>query len=88
MTSTASWTATITVRRPSRDSADRLAAALSPEAAREVPRAVARVVRHDAKTVVLAVRATETGALRAAVNTYLGWIELATRTESVANGSP
>lgn len=76
------WIGRITVRRADRSAADRLEQALAPEAAREVPRAHARIVRADERTVRVEVEARDTGSVRAAVNTYLGWISLTERTES------
>ena len=81
------WTGRITVRRPDGPSADRLTRALAPEATREVPRARAILERGPGASVILSIDARDTGALRAALNTYLGWIDLANRTESVAAGS-
>ncbi len=80
------WTARLRVVRPSAASADRLARALAPEAAREVPRARSRLLRPAPAEVELVVEAKDTGALRAALNTYLGWVQLATATERVAVG--
>jgi len=81
------WSARIAVLRPSPESAERLYRALLPEAAREVPRAHAVLRPVDGSSVVLDVEANDTGALRAAVNTYLGWIHLADRTEEVAGSA-
>ncbi|MCI4350500.1 MAG: hypothetical protein L3K15_03185 [Thermoplasmata archaeon] len=80
-----SWVATIVVRRPTLASACHLHAALLPEAAREVPRSTAAISRRGA-TVTLRLEATDTGALRAAVNTFLGWVDLAARTEEIGGG--
>ena len=75
------WRGTIVVRREDGPSAERLLLALAPEAAREVPRARATVERADDRSVRVSVTARDTGSVRAAVNTYLGWISLAERTE-------
>jgi tRNA threonylcarbamoyladenosine modification (KEOPS) complex Pcc1 subunit len=83
MNAPGAWRATLTVRRASEAEAERLFATLFPEAAREVPRARAILERPDPKSVRIRVTARDTGALRAAFNTYLGWIALAERTESV-----
>ena len=79
------WTATITVVRDDAARMDRLERALVPEASREVPRARARMRRRDPRSLELAVTANDTGALRAALNTYLGWVALADATEAVAS---
>ncbi len=80
------WTARLRIHRPSADAADRLARSLSPEAAREVPRARSELRRAGPAVLELVVEAKDTGALRAALNTYLGWVQLATATERVAAG--
>jgi tRNA threonylcarbamoyladenosine modification (KEOPS) complex Pcc1 subunit len=81
------WIATITVRRPDPVSAKRIERALAPEAAREVPRSHARLRRPSEREIVLDVEANDTGALRAAVNAYLGWVRLALDAEEVARES-
>ena len=70
--------------------ADRLARALAPEATREVPRAQSTVARRGGRTVEIVVRAQDTGALRAAVNTFLGWVQLEADTARIAerHGGP
>ena len=83
-TAASSWTALIRVRRADPTSAAHLERALRPEAAREVPRSRATLSRTDARTVSLEVEAEDAGALRAALNAYLGWIRLALETERVA----
>lgn len=75
------WSATIRVRRPDDAAADRLHRALAPEAEREVPRARSALALGPGQLVSLTVSASETGALRAALKTYLGWIDLADATE-------
>ena len=77
------WQASIRVRRASEESADRLYRSLSPEAEREVPRARSTLQRDPPAGVSLAITTQDTGALRAALNTYLGWIDLADATERV-----
>ena len=57
---------------------------LGPESSREVPRARAQVRRTGDRTLELALDARDSGALRAALNTYLGWIHLALATARVA----
>ncbi|MHB8352135.1 MAG: KEOPS complex subunit Pcc1, partial [Thermoplasmata archaeon] len=77
MTDPSGWEGIIEIDRPMAGAADRLAAALRPESSREVPRATARVDRVGPDTVRLTLTARDTGALRAALNTYHGWISLA-----------
>jgi tRNA threonylcarbamoyladenosine modification (KEOPS) complex Pcc1 subunit len=81
------WTGTVTVRLDNERRATRLERTLFPESAREVPRARASVDRGPAGTVRLSISARDTGSMRAAMNTYLGWIDLALATERTA-GAP
>jgi tRNA threonylcarbamoyladenosine modification (KEOPS) complex Pcc1 subunit len=78
------WRASIRVRVADRATALRLRAALGPEVAREVPRVRATVRLSDEGRLELDLAASETGALRAALNTYLGWIRLADEVERAA----
>lgn len=87
MGSPSAWKARIVVRRPDGASSVHLERALRPEAAREVPRSHATLVRLDDRTILLEVEASDTGALRAAVNAFLGWVRLALAAESVARDS-
>jgi len=80
------WTATITVTTARPEVAAWLAAALAPEAAREVPRASASVAAASDRSVDLAISAADAGAMRAALNTYLGWVELSFATVAAARG--
>jgi tRNA threonylcarbamoyladenosine modification (KEOPS) complex Pcc1 subunit len=80
------WHAVVRVRRPSRRDAERVAEALAPEAAREVPRARAVLVRPDPKSVEIRITAADTSACRAALNTYLAWVGLVLSTERAAGG--
>ena len=79
------WRAELRLRRPDPASTERLAATLGPEVAREVPRARTELVRAEPEMVELRIATRDTGALRAALNTYLGWVALADGTEAVAN---
>lgn len=81
------WKARITIPRPTPAAAERLLRALGPEASREVPRARSRLERPDPRTVTIDVEARDTGALRAALNTFLGWVQLEVATEAVARGA-
>lgn len=71
------WAASVTVRPGSAALAERLLRALGPEAAREVPRARATLHCPSPETLRIDVEAADSGALRAAMNTYLGWVQLA-----------
>jgi tRNA threonylcarbamoyladenosine modification (KEOPS) complex Pcc1 subunit len=82
MTAPSEWEAAIDIRRPTPEAAERLLRTLRPEAAREVPRVRATLTRSGAQVVTLRLLARDTGALRAALNTFLGWVSLAERTES------
>jgi tRNA threonylcarbamoyladenosine modification (KEOPS) complex Pcc1 subunit len=81
------WTATLSVVLPDSREAEWLASALGPESAREVPRARASVNRRDATTVEVLVHAADAGAMRAALNTYLGWIDLTLATARTARAT-
>lgn len=88
MTDLPDWSATIRVHRPTSLDADRVAQALAPEVAREVPRARAELVRADPTIVEVRITAADTSACRAALNTYLAWVALVLSTEQAARGSP
>jgi tRNA threonylcarbamoyladenosine modification (KEOPS) complex Pcc1 subunit len=81
------WTATFTVRLDSPEAAERLLRSLGPEAAREVPKTSATISRPTPTTLAIEVRASDAGALRAAANTYLGWVDLAGASEAVARAA-
>jgi len=81
------WTAVITVRLPREPLALWLERALTPEASREVPRARAEVRRPSVHTVEIALTARDTGSVRAAMNTYLGWVHLALETVARATAA-
>ncbi len=85
---TDAWTARITVQLTDDALAERLERALGPEATREVPRARAEVSRGPPSRVAIDVRASDAGALRAAMNTYLGWVQLALATVEAARAGP
>ncbi len=78
------WTARVTVRLADPALRVWLHSSLGPEASREVPRARASVSSPDAATVEVAISARDVGAMRAALNTYLGWVDLALRTGRTA----
>ncbi|HTT14966.1 MAG TPA: KEOPS complex subunit Pcc1 [Thermoplasmata archaeon] len=82
------WHATISVRTPHASWSAWLEAALAPEATREVPRARARVERRGPDTLEIVIEANDSGAVRAAVNTYLGWIDLSLATARAAAAAP
>jgi tRNA threonylcarbamoyladenosine modification (KEOPS) complex Pcc1 subunit len=81
------WTSTVSVRSSARELADALERALRPEAMREVPRARATLDRPEPTTVRLTIEARDAGAMRAALNTYLGWIHLALATRDAVRSS-
>ena len=78
------WTARFVVTLSAPEEAERLLAVLSPEAAREVPKTRAALGRPTPTSVTIDVEASDAGALRAAANTYLGWVELAENAAGVA----
>ncbi len=78
------WTARVLIRPSAGRSGRWLVRALAPEAAREVPRARALVRELEDGKVEIAVEAADAGAMRAALNTYLGWVQLALATLSAA----
>ena len=55
--------------------ADIVLSTLSPEIGRELPRTETNISR-DGDTVTIRVEATDTSAMRAALNSYLGWIRI------------
>ncbi len=81
------WTAELVFRASSADLAEQIERALRPEAAREVPRAKAEVRRTD-DHLEIAIAARDSGAMRAALNTYLGWVHLALETARAAARTP
>ena len=83
-----SWTASIDVALTEPDIAEWVTAALGPEAAREVPRARAEVAATGPGRFRIRVEARDTGALRAALNTYLGWVSLALESARVIRSPP
>jgi tRNA threonylcarbamoyladenosine modification (KEOPS) complex Pcc1 subunit len=78
------WVAQIEVRLRDDELANWLEASLGPEAAREVPRASAEVRRPTGSSVELRLTARDTGSIRAAMNTYLGWVHLSLSTAEAA----
>ncbi len=88
MTDPPDWRATITVRPRDPAWIPWIEQSLAPEAAREVPRARAELARDASGAISVAIVARDTGAVRAALNTYLGWIGLAVSTlDSVRSGA-
>jgi tRNA threonylcarbamoyladenosine modification (KEOPS) complex Pcc1 subunit len=77
------WSATVRVRLESPTLAGWLERALLPEASHEVPRARTSV-RRRGPSVELRVDAADAGAMRAALNTYLGWVALSVATAGAA----
>lgn len=83
-TASDSWTATITVRTADPRLLGWLERALRPETAREVPRSTADVRRSADGRVTISIAARDSGAMRAALNTYLGWVHLSLETARAA----
>ncbi|MGP8075949.1 MAG: KEOPS complex subunit Pcc1 [Thermoplasmata archaeon] len=81
------WTASITVRSQTPSVVDWIEQALRPEATREVPRAHAELGRSAGNALELTITARDSGAMRAALNTYLGWIHLSLATARAADRS-
>ena len=82
------WAVSIQVRCPRPEHAGWIARALAPEAAREVPRTRTELRSGEAGRLSLEIVAKDTGADRAALNTYLGWVQLAERSLGVALAHP
>ncbi len=85
--SAARWSASLRLSTGSPELARWLEAALRPEASREVPRARFDLRRVGAR-LELEVAAQDAGAMRAALNTYLGWIALSLATAEASAGRP
>lgn len=83
----APWTASVTVRADDPALVRWLEQALRPESAREVPRSSADVRREGDRSVTIAITARDSGAMRAALNTYLGWVHLSLATARAAAAS-
>ena len=81
------WTASVHVRVDDPTVRDWLEQALRPEASREVPRAHAELSRGEGASLDLSITARDSGAMRAALNTYLGWIHLSLSTAQTARRS-
>jgi tRNA threonylcarbamoyladenosine modification (KEOPS) complex Pcc1 subunit len=81
------WTASVEVSSKTPAVLDWVEEALRPEAAREVPRAHADVHRGPGGSLELTISARDSGAMRAALNTYLGWIHLSLATARAADRS-
>ncbi len=79
------WSATVSVAAGGAELARWLERALLPEAAREVPRARTSV-RRTGDRLDLRIETGDAGAMRAALNTYLGWVSLSLATAGVAAG--
>jgi tRNA threonylcarbamoyladenosine modification (KEOPS) complex Pcc1 subunit len=82
----ADWSATIHLKAGSAELESWVEQALRPEAAREVPRSTAEIRRESAGGLTIEIRARDAGAMRAALNTYLGWIHLAMASERAGRG--
>ena len=84
---TPTWDGTVRLEAGTTRLARWLEQALAPEAAREVPRA-RTVLRRRGSAIELRIRAADAGAMRAAMNTYLGWIALSLATVRAAEPGP
>lgn len=82
------WRATVAIRTPEPAWSDWLEQSLGPEAAREVPRARAVLRRRGADRIDLEIEAHDAGAMRAALNTYLGWVQLSVATLRAVGSAP
>lgn len=71
------WTAELAIRVDDVRVASALLKVLRPESAREVPRARVHVTTDGPGRLRLNLSARDVGAMRAALNTYLGWVDLA-----------
>jgi tRNA threonylcarbamoyladenosine modification (KEOPS) complex Pcc1 subunit len=78
------WSATVSVRAGNPRLVRWIERSLRPEAAREVPRTRAELRTGPPDTVVITISARDSGALRAALNTYLRWVELSLATARAA----
>ena len=63
------------------DGADVVRQALAPEAGRDLPRATVAISGSGSR-VVVTIEADDTAALRAAVNSYLRWADVAVRVQA------
>jgi tRNA threonylcarbamoyladenosine modification (KEOPS) complex Pcc1 subunit len=89
MIASGGWDAELHVECDTPDAARRLYRVLAPEAAREVPRARAELLKPSGTRVSIHIWTRDTGALRAAVQTFLGWVQLeAATTRSGTPASP
>ncbi len=79
------WSARLDIRCADAGFAEALTRTLGPEVAREVPRARATLDAGGPTTVRLTIAAADTGAMRAATNTFLGWVQLAVATRRAAS---
>lgn len=77
------WQAELAVRCESPEAAERMYRVLAPESSREVPRARAELGPPEDATLRLRIEARDTGALRAALQTFLGWVQLEEETARV-----
>jgi len=79
------WSASVTVRCADPALVRWVEQSLRPEAAREVPRSTADVRLTPDGRFVLSISARDSGAMRAALNTYLGWVHLSLATARAAS---
>ena len=84
MTGAVPWRADLRVKCRDQSSARALFRVLVPEAEREVPRTRTVLVSPKGAEVHIRLEAADTGAVRAGVNTHLGWLALAQETQRAA----
>jgi tRNA threonylcarbamoyladenosine modification (KEOPS) complex Pcc1 subunit len=70
------WSARLEIRLEDAEAAERLYRVLLPESSREVPRTEVRLNPPTDRSLAIDLLAKDSGALRAALQTYLGWIQL------------
>lgn len=87
MSPTGPWMIAVTLRAEPPVRLDWLERTLRPELAREVPRASARLSAPGPDILRLQIEANDTGAARAAVATFLGWVHLAWETRARARAA-
>ena len=81
------WVAVVSVRTTRPATAAVLLRAMGPEVSREVPRAHVGFTQPSRTVVEIRIVADDTGAMRAALNTYLGWVRLAASAAAVGEES-
>ena len=78
------WAAEVAIDCASEAEARRLHRVLGPESSREVPRARASLTEPTDRTLSIHLETRDTGALRAGLQTFLGWVQLESETVRAA----